>query len=1032
MTIHEKNQCGTEAGRHFLLKRIISMLLCLILLLSFCTALLTEAAAAADQAEDELQMTEDQLWGVYQLLYEKELIPHVTTEEWYPYISVSRQEEGNGLVKFSAWLTDRELDYNRSVQILTGMMTLLDLDCTQMLGQQSSVDTNKTFRDYALDVTNILVETVSVGTAFGPSVTSEMKTIAQMMGATWGLADQTIGEIETLECMSATVAHYQRYKEFLKPIVNYCDNDEVRHAASILLSGEQKLFYSKMNALIEMGESAAEFMGNDLTVGTLLPMLEDRGTDIWTEDELTSLQLVNKAADFITALKLGKDIGVFATDMLFGFSNEMGRIQEMIALRYVRESLIEQMSNYQRAISGPEDIQTIHQLTELLDILLYVDYRGEYCMTQMLVAEGQITSLRLKIDGSSVTFQTILDKQAAFTRQYSKLMNEMLVRLNHVTSAQEETEMKEISADSVEEDAYMVFLKEKRYEKYLSQPPKGYAMIDIDQDGVKELILESDSNKIAIGPCAGYDVFYYDKDNNEVMYIEHSRMDSGGLYQSVKYTAVCITWENGHGGFCKYYTIANGNMDEIFELDYDRLDKSAYIWDEKAASQKVKLEDSAFDEYMHELTLISFLPLPIEVTKNDAVLVSDAWNYKNSRLPQINLNGQEIQDINKAIYDKSEIDYAEKLDHWYVNYRWYRNSDTLSLIVDECYDGGYNPTSVYNVSIARKASLSSNDLISSILSMDRNEYEELARAAIASTFCDAFAQDIESSKIEQRIENPYIATRFKDAVSDATVNSAAPYLNEKGELCIMVEFASPAGPSTVFYDVNLVNYVTSPYVELMLNACMDEPINLLTNATSEEQRRVNLFLSNFSEQPCFSSYNSSTTDDELIDFAYLYNKINAHERIEYKRLETQRVDSCRISQQYVDNTLNYFFGRTVSHPQTNQMNRDGYDAGRYGYLGYSDGYYYWIAADGESYNRMTVADKMYREGDGSYIVDFTVYSIDLETYFAGAFNSLYALTSQQAKSDARLSAIYTGRATLVESTTSNASSAYHLTGYSCS
>lgn len=169
-----------------------------------------------------------------------------------------------------------------------------------------------------------------------------------------------------------------------------------------------------------------------------------------------------------------------------------------------------------------------------------------------------------------------------------------------------------------------------------------------------------------------------------------------------------------------------------------------------------------------------------------------------------------------------------------------------------------------------------------------------------------------------------------------------------------------------------------------------ENVNMIDGFNSEGRRRINIFLSNFSEA-FFGDLDQSNKRD-LIFFAYLHNKINSHTYI--------KADGYYyfISAARVDETLTRFFGKSIEHGSVHDFE-------------YRNNAYYTPAADGESYNSFTVANEMYDMGDGTYLVYFTVYELDLDVYFdSGISNQYYELTPWGAASRSDLTHSYNGSA----------------------
>ncbi len=151
--------------------------------------------------------------------------------------------------------------------------------------------------------------------------------------------------------------------------------------------------------------------------------------------------------------------------------------------------------------------------------------------------------------------------------------------------------------------------------------------------------------------------------------------------------------------------------------------------------------------------------------------------------------------------------------------------------------------------------------------------------------------------------------------------------------------------------------------------------------------RVNIFLSNFSEQGAKSFNSSTVADDYIIRLVEIYCKINHNACIHYENGE-----EC-LSLADANLYLERFFGRTVHPYDGAEYLLDAWHSFRY-----SDGCFRFPAADGESYNKFTVAYEMNANQDGTYTVQFQVYELGLEEYWntPGVDDSFYRINNDQA------------------------------------
>lgn len=177
--------------------------------------------------------------------------------------------------------------------------------------------------------------------------------------------------------------------------------------------------------------------------------------------------------------------------------------------------------------------------------------------------------------------------------------------------------------------------------------------------------------------------------------------------------------------------------------------------------------------------------------------------------------------------------------------------------------------------------------------------------------------------------------------------------------------------------------------------------------TPEQQKEANLFLSNFAEQ-YFGDYYE--TDDEamisqVVDFAHIWCKINDRSAISYNELDGSVYEVMTLDQ--VNAVVNRFFPYRIGTFAAESL----YSPTEHSF--FRDGLFYYLAADGENYNRIAVADAMTLMSDETYFLDFTVYEIDWDTFFGfrdGIPRSYYEMTADQAGQAPELTPVAEGTA----------------------
>lgn len=182
---------------------------------------------------------------------------------------------------------------------------------------------------------------------------------------------------------------------------------------------------------------------------------------------------------------------------------------------------------------------------------------------------------------------------------------------------------------------------------------------------------------------------------------------------------------------------------------------------------------------------------------------------------------------------------------------------------------------------------------------------------------------------------------------------------------------------------------------------------------ADAQVYANNFLSTFAEQHLGSFENMRITQEQLFDFVHIYLKINDNDSISYETVGeiTYETFTFGTTQDVIDT----YFGISLSpnsyniQPTPPEVYGDEPVTGPY----VMNKKLMYPAADGESYNTLAIVDSGYIDIDGRLVLLFTVYEIDLDTYWAIDMDAVRAyrnLTPDEARSDATLNKVAAGYA----------------------
>ena len=178
------------------------------------------------------------------------------------------------------------------------------------------------------------------------------------------------------------------------------------------------------------------------------------------------------------------------------------------------------------------------------------------------------------------------------------------------------------------------------------------------------------------------------------------------------------------------------------------------------------------------------------------------------------------------------------------------------------------------------------------------------------------------------------------------------------------------------------------------------------------QRRINLFLSNFTE----AGFNEMPTDAYyMVNFAFMHAVINNSGIVNFER------EYAYISESDVNSILNQYFGTTIPHSDTPTTYVDPLNS--YSKIEYSNSRYAFRAdlGLGGGVDWIAVASDMTPNGDGTYNVEFDVYSV-----YGQATSDYYHISAEEARDNGYLTYEKSGHATVRDYTRPDGTPSYQL------
>lgn len=210
-------------------------------------------------------------------------------------------------------------------------------------------------------------------------------------------------------------------------------------------------------------------------------------------------------------------------------------------------------------------------------------------------------------------------------------------------------------------------------------------------------------------------------------------------------------------------------------------------------------------------------------------LVTDVYNYSDSyndgyndykisyKIPKINIDSADVQKINSDIYNKlyhdivekelSNMSYGVSVINLEISYDWAINGDVLSLWTT-CNDSwGGTHYIVYNVSISTGKVVNKNDLLSYV-GFSEEQYITTAEQVLGSKFWSTWDRNNENFQNDDFIS--WFNEALEKTISQENVDQSFPYINDKGELCIIAKVYSLAGADYYWKNLNMIDFTLVP------------------------------------------------------------------------------------------------------------------------------------------------------------------------------------------------------------------------------
>lgn len=378
-----------------------------VLIISLIVVFLTQSDCKNVNAETikkyDMEQYNEDVYSRYKSAYNDVWKGELSENEKITYcIYLKDTEKFAWAIEAGSKILDCDLSVSKYLEILTNLLSIMDLDLQDYINQQSSIDALKSITDYAGEVADIATATGSLDdlplNEISNKVKSQMEEISDALEINIGSLTFTIDSIERMQLYEKTIQEFDYYNSFLNAIEQHANESELKQAAGILKKNMNDLLSLKIIQISDTANDAAELLGKDIFLDKMVPELLEMEKDLsgskLSESDIECLQLLHKSYSKLSSYgELTFKLVMFGGDMLFGTTNMYIRYNEILAMKNIRDALNKEIVSLDEDLTSENQNEQIQKIVELMSSVVYVDCRGTYSVYSLLENDGQLLSL---------------------------------------------------------------------------------------------------------------------------------------------------------------------------------------------------------------------------------------------------------------------------------------------------------------------------------------------------------------------------------------------------------------------------------------------------------------------------------------------------------------------------------------------------------------------------------------------------------------------------------------------------------------
>lgn len=425
------------------MKRLISIILSIVLLLS---------SGMSVYAEESENILNDQLEknGYYETVH-KYYDFHMNGNMWndyflkddvFAYVLFKNKVDAGDNPVFEAWvsaatnavsgfsilgtITNGDFEPDDAIVeyyeiALSSLFVTMEENLEESIENQVKADRTMSGLDYVLEGGTAIFG--AYGSAGGSS--QILSKVLLNWDITFDIGSIALNNMENPEALIKDAVKYNEFKQVLSAIKKHSDNKLLIEAAKNMEGALDQCYLYRLDQSVKKTEDAVNVVS-----GLFFEVMEDVLKDGYINETsdpgtLSAVKGLMGVCQLYGAVDAGIELGVFLSDVLVGGTNVITRYHEMCTMADVRKVLIKEIEETHSEIKNDEDFEKIQKNCELLNTLLYVNLRGDYCMYSLLTKDANLIKLKNN-EGKILTYDEWYQTAVRIAKDRSKVVAEII------------------------------------------------------------------------------------------------------------------------------------------------------------------------------------------------------------------------------------------------------------------------------------------------------------------------------------------------------------------------------------------------------------------------------------------------------------------------------------------------------------------------------------------------------------------------------------------------------------------------------